>query len=125
MQSSISLSCPEVPSRISAKNRKDDLYNALIDLLEEKNLMLARSESGKRLVKALCNVLWYIDGQHETLSARSCHVPKIFLPFQSYNKPELLKHRKREHTNLSETELQSLSSDLFVLLLNSYWKGRV
>lgn len=125
MHASVSLSYPAVPSRISARNRKDDLYNAVIDLFEQKNLVVPHSDanlSGKCLVKALCNVLWYIDGQHETLSARSCHIPEVFSPFQNYNKPELSKHRKRERVNLSEVELRGLSSDLFVLLLNSYWK---
>ena len=125
MESSVSLSTPDTPCRVSARNRKDDLYNAIIDIFEEKNLVLPRSDanvSGKQLVKALCNVLWYIDGHHETLAVRSCRIPEIFSPFQNYNKPELSKHRKREHTNFSEVDLRGLSSELFVLLLNSYWK---
>ena len=46
----------------------------------------------------------------------------IFLQFQGYNQPELSKHRKREHTNMKSSELQALSSDLFTLLMCSFWK---
>lgn len=84
MQTSMASSCLAVPTRVSARNRKDDLYNAIVDLFEEKNLVLPQGDanmSGKHLVRALCNVLWYIDGQHETLSARNCRIPEIFLTF--------------------------------------------
>jgi hypothetical protein len=29
----------------------------------------------------LANVLWYIDGHHESFASRSCEIPKLFEPF--------------------------------------------
>lgn len=97
-----SLSIPTVPSRIPSRSKKDDLYNAVVGLLELENLKLPSDDpNGKRFLKSLTNVLWYIDGRHETLEKRSYHVPIIFSQFQEYNRPELSKHRKREHTNMT------------------------
>ena len=73
-------------------------------------------------MRTLCNVLWYIDGWHDTFSAHSCNVPDIFSQFQGFNLPELSKHRKREHADLNGVELRGLSSDLFAVLLNPFWR---
>ena len=56
------------------------------------NLALPRNEAGsgrKQLVRALCKLLWYIDGRHDTFSARFCNIPDIFSKFQGFNRPEL------------------------------------
>ena len=56
-----SLSAPVVPSRIPVCTKKDDLYNALIDLLQQQNLKLPGDDTnGKRLLKALMNALCYM-----------------------------------------------------------------
>lgn len=65
---------------------------------------------------------WYIVGRHETLSSRSCDIPEVFSQFQEFNKPELSKHRKHQHSNLIESELRGLSSELFTVLLHYFWK---
>ena len=39
-----------------------------------------------------------------------------------YNRPELSKHRKRDHLNLNAVELRHLSSELFTVLLNPFFK---
>ena len=123
MQSQRDQSLPTLADRIPTRTRKDDLYNAVIDLLEQMNLTLPRNEAnmgGMQLVRALCNVLWYIDGRHDTFSARSCNIPEVFSQFQGFSKPELSKHRKREHSNLTGVELSGLSSELFTVLLNPF-----
>ena len=118
-----SLSVPTAPSRILSCSKKDDLYNAVVGLLEQENLKLVAGDAnGKCLLKSLTNVLWYIDGRHESLEKRSCQVPVIFPQFQGYNQPELSKHRKREHTNMTSSELKALASDLFTILMCSFWK---
>lgn len=61
-------------------------------------------------------------GQHENLEKRFCQVPVIFSQFQGYSRPELLKHRKLEHTNMTLSELKALASDLFTILMCSFWK---
>ena len=109
----------KVPERKAAKTKKDD--NGIVDLLEELNLLFPASvvkTSGSRLVTAVCNALWYIDGTHDTLAARSFNIPGVFSQFQGYNKPELSKHRKRDRANLWE---RKFSSNLLTELLGTYW----
>ena len=53
----------------------------------------------------LQEVLWYIDGHHNTLEARSCTIPSELQSFTGYNVPEKSKHRKRAHVNLSQDVL--------------------
>ena len=125
MQAQKNLPLPTLPERISARTRKDDLYNTITDLLEQMDLFLTSTEAsagGKQLVRALCNTLWYIDGRHDTFSARSLDIPDVFTQLQGYNRPELSKHWKRNHTNLNAVELRGLSSELFTVLLNPFFK---
>lgn len=48
-----------------------------------------------------------IDGQHQTLSDRSCLVPHIFTGFTEYNNPKKLKHKKRSTSSLCADTLKS------------------
>lgn len=117
------LSVSVVPSKVPEHTKKDVLYNNLVQLMEQENLKLPGDNvNGKRLLKAITNALWYIDGRHETLEKRSCRIPLIFSKFQGYNVPEMSKHRKRDHSNMNSSELKTLSSDLFTVLLCPFWK---
>lgn len=49
-------------------------------------------------------------------------IPDLFRPFQGYNLPEMSKHRKRAHTNLSCDQLVSHTAALYDALLLS-WMG--
>ena len=82
------LCMPSLPNRVEERNRKDKLFNDLISLLESigKKWPSSEVQSGKSF---LTNVLWYIDGHHETFEAQGCHIPELFKPFTGYNKPEL------------------------------------
>ena len=85
----------KAPERRAARTKKDDLYNTIVDHLEELNLLFPASlakTSRSRLVTAVCNASWYVDGTHDTLAARSFNIPSVFSQFQGYNKPELSKH---------------------------------
>jgi len=75
------------------------------------------SSFGRNFVKTLTEVLWYIDGHQETVKKQSFSIPDRFLKFVGYNAPELVKHRKRQHTNLSVDVLNSLN------LQASFWAG--
>ena len=48
----------------------------------------------------------------------------MFEHFQGYNKPELRKKRKIDHTNLNGSEIQAHSVSLFTLAGNSYMKRK-
>ena len=67
------------------------MYNDLLHLLESKKLKLQSSEIhsfGERLVKALRDTLWYVDGHHEAFSQWSTAPSSVFKTFKDYNCPE-------------------------------------
>ena len=116
MHSQYLLSQPSLPSQVQEQNNKDKMYNAVLNLLESRNLKFSSSEVsnvGKTFVKTLVDVLWYLDGHHETFSEQSCPIPSCFAACVGYNKPELSKHRKRQNTNMCCDTLHSLSKLLF------------
>ena len=73
-------------------------------------------------MNTLANTLWIIDGNHQTLADRGCRVPALFEPFQGYNRPELRKKRKIDHSKLYANEVEVHSVLLFDLASNSYMK---
>ena len=78
-----------VPSQITERNRKDKLYNSIVAYLDKRELFWMSDEIhlyGNNLVKLLCDVLWYIDGHHSTLTSRGFQIPNSFAGF---NVPEL------------------------------------
>lgn len=81
------------------------MFNATIEWLDKEGFKWKSSEVGSgtatNTVNTLRDVLWYLDGNHETLSSRSCHVPAVFSCFVGFNVPEKLKHRKRTIQSLS------------------------
>lgn len=86
-----------LPQRKSSKNKKDDLYNDLLTLLEEKELYFLSADgklAGQNLLKILTDLLWLIDGHHKSLKDQSCPIPVVFSSFTGYNVPERSKHRK-------------------------------
>jgi len=107
---------------------KDKLYSDLLHLLGLKRLKLQPSEIlsfGERLVKTLRGVLWYIDGHHQTFADRSHPIPSLFKSFVGYNTPELSKHRKRSHTNMSSDTLMKHALGLKTFLLSPWMKRPV
>ena len=123
-QSQLQLSRKRVPSCIEERNKKDKLYNSIIQYLEKEGLYWKSDEvisSGTNFVKSLCEILWYIDGHHSTISDRGYQIPACFKEFQGYNTPELSKHRKRSVNNMSAAVIESLSTKLFRLLQANYF----
>ena len=52
-------------------------------------------------MKVLTDLLWILDGHHDTLKALSCPLPPIFCDFTGYNVPQCSKHLKWKNGNLS------------------------
>ena len=93
-------------------------------MLNDENLRFPASSvssSGKNFVRMLSDLLWYIDGHQGTITKQGFPIPNCFLKFEGYNIPEMAKHRKRQHSNLSADVLNSLSSSLFLNLQASFW----
>ena len=68
-----------VPSCIEERNKKDKLYNSIIQYLEKEGLYWKSDKdisSGTNFVKSLCKILWYIDGHYSIVDIRLLHVSK-------------------------------------------------
>ena len=88
------LSQRRLPQHLLERTKKDKLFNDLLNLLETKEWEWAPDgiESGRRFLTTLTNVLWCLDGHHETLSHQEFKVPEFFSPYQGYNVPQASKH---------------------------------
>ena len=74
---------------ITTPNKKLELKNDLIDFLEENKLGWTASsaqECGRLFVNTLADVLWYIDGNNNTLADQGHDVPALFKAFKGYYK---------------------------------------
>lgn len=119
-----------IPSRVpNVKNKKDELYNAIITFLENEELNWSPAEVERGVagstVSVLRDTLWYIDGHHPKLAERACGVPAVFKQFTNYNVPQRSKHRKRVNTSLSADVLRSHSHRLFVSLQAGFWDRNI
>ena len=120
--------CTQLPFE-TVWNSKDKMYNDVLLFLQNSSLKWHGSEissgTAARCLSTLRDVLWYIDGMHDTLNERSCRIPAVFNQFTGYNKPESHKHRKRTCHNMSRDELLSHSQALFACLSNPFWSRQV
>lgn len=98
--------CHALPQKwqVLLPNRKLHLKNDIIDFLDKKRLGLSASHAqqcGKSFVNMLAEVMWNIDGNHQTLHDRGHGIPALFGPFKGYNLPEEEKDRSRQAELLS------------------------
>ena len=94
------------PVLTSTRNRKDELYNSVVQQLSVDGLGWHEPlKYGKPFITDLCNLLWFIDGHHDVFRSRSCTIPTYFSKFVGFNRPELSKHRKRSISNMSREKL--------------------
>ena len=113
----------DLPDSIPEKNKRDRLYNDILQLMQSKQLKLRHDEIqsfGARLVRALRDTLWHVDGHHKAFSQRSTSLPTAFESFSGYNCPQKTKHRKRELRNLSGDFLHDQASELGFYCIHSY-----
>ena len=96
-------------------NKKHRLWNMVLDMLRENNVGWSLQEKqflGIQFFNTVTDVLWDIDGNHDTLSSRGCGVPMIFKPFTGFNCPEKRKKRKIDSDYLTEVMVNTHSSSL-------------
>ena len=111
MASQRQLRLPEAPSEAAvARNKKMAVKRDFIKWLERKKLgwSVDRVQLGSRFVDAVADIMWYVDGHHDTLQSRACPIPADLKEFQGYNKPELTKHRRRSQPSVLKLSLCSL-----------------
>ena len=74
-----------VPLTIHVKTNKDRLYNDLIQLMKELGVKWSDPNSyAVPFLKKLSEILWYIDGHHETISERAPKIPSLFSRYVGY-----------------------------------------
>jgi hypothetical protein len=76
-----------LPKERNFVTRHDLLYNDLVSLLKTKSLGwygICYESIGSRFIKALTDLLWYVDPHHDKLNLRSCVIPETFLSLSQY-----------------------------------------
>ena len=115
-----------LPHRKTVKDGMDRLYNDILSLLKE---MGVRWNSplmyGAPFVQKLQDILWYIDGHHDSIKEKASKIPPLFKRFVGYNCPERHKHRKRTQANLSRSEINGHVLSLQSYLQSSWFKKEV
>ena len=111
-----------LPACLEPRTNKDKLFNELVLLFGSRNWKWCDGGNthGKRFISSLRDALWYVDGHHQTLEARSCAIPVPFNTFTGYNTPEKSKHRKRQAGNLSADVLMNHVQVLKEFLITSW-----
>ena len=98
---------------IPQKNRKDKLFNDLINLVMELKLKWrSPSSDSTPFLKKLINLLWYIDGQNDTIEEKSNKIPDIFCVLNVL-KPQSIVRGQR--TTSKEEPFHSFSKKLVML----------
>ena len=117
----------KLPPRVQVRTKKDQLYNDVVAFFEKNGWewTTGADTHGRKFVQQLQETLWYIDGHHHSFADRSHPIPSIFKSFVGYNTPELSKHRKRSHTNMSSDTLKKHASCLKTFLLSPWMKRPV
>ena len=112
-----------LPEPVDERN-KDKLHNDFLLFMASKNLELKHEIQpfGERLVRMLRDVLWYVDGHEDEFSRRSSAVPSVFEPFKGYNCPKKKKPRKHQLKNLVSDQLNTMATELAVLLQSNVWE---
>ena len=81
-------------------NGKNRLRNEIISWLRDNQIGWSPAyapTNGKIFVEDLAGALWYIDGHHDGLKARGCHVPEMFRKFSGFHAAtSTSKKRKRD-----------------------------
>ena len=64
-----------LPRKVQMHNKKDELFNDILQLIEKEGLVWKVSEvdngTASNAISTLQDALWYIDGHHQTLADRS------------------------------------------------------
>ncbi|XP_052259045.1 uncharacterized protein LOC127863537 [Dreissena polymorpha] len=111
---------------LTGLNRKDELYNAIIDLCNRMDTKFPRDNAvtdGGYFVQTVCNALWYKTNQMDTINITSKKqkdvqpVPDLFEQFDGYNDT---KRKKQKSEPMTSSGLQSHAECLFSLLEKPY-----
>jgi hypothetical protein len=112
-----------LPFPVAVKDGRDRLFNDLICLMREMNVKWVDPVTyGVPFLKKVRDLLWYIDGHHDTIGERCVKIPNVFSNFNHYNCPEKYKHRKRTKGNLCSSVLSAHVAAVHDCLQSSWMK---
>ncbi|XP_052804571.1 uncharacterized protein LOC128234397 [Mya arenaria] len=112
-------------------NRKDELFNDIVDLCDKMGAKFSQDtveSDGRYFVQVLCNSLWYITNQMDTINEAARQqkdvnpVPELFYNFCGYNET---KRKKQKSQPMSSRGLRSDAECLFGLLNKPYLNSTV
>jgi hypothetical protein len=99
-------------------NKKDELFNAVVELLEGRELFFpsasVANNEGKTVVGVLTDVLWHIDEHHEKINQQSTQckdmpsVPSFFSAFRGFNDSVKKKKAARLNSSVLSQDVQNL-----------------
>ena len=110
---------------IPKNNRKDMLYNDIVQLTQSLDIRLPADNFVGKLIKCLTNALWHIDGNHSKINSASLEgkwksLPDLFSKIHSHQYT-MWQEQKKQKPMLSQGKLALVSNELFNIL--SYWKS--
>ncbi|XP_060582454.1 uncharacterized protein LOC132738865 [Ruditapes philippinarum] len=77
---------------------------------------------GENLINILSDVMWFLDGNHKTLSDRGCAIPDALQHFSGYYKPASRKRKKVQADYLTEAKLRDHYTALLHVLDCAFMK---
>ena len=121
---------PQLPKKYEIpKHQKEELFNNVVDFLEERCLSFKGADEaktcGRPFIEKLTNVLWDIDNHHEKLNsfAKRKHelkpIPTPLSKFTGFN--DLV---KKKSTRLNREILKKHGDAIFELLIESWLERR-
>lgn len=74
-----------LPDKIVVRNKKDQLFNNMLMMIEKEGLRWKPSEvdggTASNALSSLCDAVWYVDGHHQTFAERNLCIPEILSNF--------------------------------------------
>jgi len=119
----LKLSRKKVPHAYRKETKRISYIMKSFITLKGKNFIGILNLSGTNFVMSLCEVLWYIDGHHSTISSCGYQIPAYFKDFQGFNAPELSKYCKRSAGNISTNVIKSLSANCLNYFSRENWES--
>ena len=110
----------------TTKNKKFEMKNAVIDWHSKNKVGWEPGSvegSGWAFVNTVSDVMWDLDGKHESLAARAHGVPQELGHLQGYNCPEKHRHKRKHPGSLSCDMLAEHSGALLNLTQMGYMKA--
>lgn len=103
---------------IPKNNRKDMLYNDIVQLTQSLDIRLPADNFIRKLIKCLTNALWHIDGNHSKINSASLEgkwksLPDLFSKIHSHQYT-MWQEQKKQKPMLSERKLALVRNELFI-----------